>query len=168
MSNQLKKIAMCLVTPFRFTSKPPYRTLITLYFFSISILVFLPPQKIPTSHEDEDTISLENLLPCDHTEIYSSNKISYIIDELLQTEGNYINNLKKGLQNYGNLDKYDKLPESLRGADKKQQLLGNIKEILDLHEKQILPLMLGNQRDLKTMFDEMTSYIDVSMFVYEK
>ncbi|XP_058984435.1 pleckstrin homology domain-containing family G member 4B isoform X2 [Musca domestica] len=116
------------------------------------------------NHEDEDTISLENLLPCDHTEIYSSNKISYIIDELLQTEGNYINNLKKGLQNYGNLDKYDKLPESLRGEDKKQQLLGNIKEILDLHEKQILPLMLGNQRDLKTMFDEMTSYIDKNQF----
>ncbi|XP_073846459.1 uncharacterized protein isoform X2 [Musca autumnalis] len=116
------------------------------------------------NHEDEDTISLENLLPCDHTEIYSSRKISYIIDELLQTEGNYINNLKKGLQNYGNLDKYDKLPETLKGEDKKHQLLGNIKEILDLHEKQILPLMLGNQRDLKTMFDEMTSYIDKNHF----
>uniref|UniRef100_A0A1I8MIQ7 Uncharacterized protein n=1 Tax=Musca domestica TaxID=7370 RepID=A0A1I8MIQ7_MUSDO len=132
--------------------------------FATAITSCYPDNLSDEYHEDEDTISLENLLPCDHTEIYSSNKISYIIDELLQTEGNYINNLKKGLQNYGNLDKYDKLPESLRGEDKKQQLLGNIKEILDLHEKQILPLMLGNQRDLKTMFDEMTSYIDKNQF----
>ncbi|XP_059226539.1 kalirin isoform X2 [Stomoxys calcitrans] len=116
------------------------------------------------NHEDEDTISLENLLPCDHTEIYSSRKISYIIDELLQTEGNYINNLKRGMENYGNLDKYDKLPETLKGVGIQQQLLGNIGEILDLHEKQILPLMLGNQRDLKTMFDEMSSYIEKNNF----
>ncbi|XP_075166754.1 uncharacterized protein LOC142238907 isoform X2 [Haematobia irritans] len=116
------------------------------------------------NHEDEDTISLENLLPCDHTEIYSSRKISYIIDELLQTEGNYINNLKKGMQNYGDLDKYDKLPDTLKGDEMKQQLLGNIGEILELHEKQILPLMLGNQRDLKTMFDEMSSSIDKNNF----
>ncbi|XP_061386368.1 rho guanine nucleotide exchange factor 25-like [Musca vetustissima] len=132
--------------------------------FATAITSCYPDNLSDEYHEDEDTISLENLLPCDHTEIYSSRKISYIIDELLQTEGNYINNLKKGLQNYGNLDKYDKLPDSLRGADKQQQLLGNIKEILDLHEKQILPLMLGNQRDLKTMFDEMTSYIDKNQF----
>ncbi|XP_073846458.1 uncharacterized protein isoform X1 [Musca autumnalis] len=132
--------------------------------FATAITSCYPDNLSDEYHEDEDTISLENLLPCDHTEIYSSRKISYIIDELLQTEGNYINNLKKGLQNYGNLDKYDKLPETLKGEDKKHQLLGNIKEILDLHEKQILPLMLGNQRDLKTMFDEMTSYIDKNHF----
>lgn len=70
------------------------------------------------------------------------------------------------MKNYGDLDKYDQLPETLKGDDKKQQLLGNIGEILELHEKQILPLMLGNQRDLKTMFDEMTSYIDVSLKNY--
>ncbi|XP_065367313.1 kalirin isoform X2 [Calliphora vicina] len=116
------------------------------------------------NHEDEDTISLENLFPCDQSEIYASKKISYIIDEFLQTEGNYVNNLKKGLKNYGALQKYDQLPEALKGDDKQQQLLGNIKEILELHEKEILPLMLRNQRDLKSMFDEMAQSIDKNQF----
>ncbi|XP_075166753.1 uncharacterized protein LOC142238907 isoform X1 [Haematobia irritans] len=132
--------------------------------FATAITSCYPDNLSDEYHEDEDTISLENLLPCDHTEIYSSRKISYIIDELLQTEGNYINNLKKGMQNYGDLDKYDKLPDTLKGDEMKQQLLGNIGEILELHEKQILPLMLGNQRDLKTMFDEMSSSIDKNNF----
>uniref|UniRef100_A0A1I8NQ35 DH domain-containing protein n=1 Tax=Stomoxys calcitrans TaxID=35570 RepID=A0A1I8NQ35_STOCA len=138
---------------------------ISLPSFATAITSCYPDNLSDEYHEDEDTISLENLLPCDHTEIYSSRKISYIIDELLQTEGNYINNLKRGMENYGNLDKYDKLPETLKGVGIQQQLLGNIGEILDLHEKQILPLMLGNQRDLKTMFDEMSSYIEVSLFI---
>ncbi|TMW43643.1 hypothetical protein DOY81_011276, partial [Sarcophaga bullata] len=37
-------------------------------------------------HEDEDTLSLENLFPCDQTEIYASKKISFIIDEFIQTK----------------------------------------------------------------------------------
>lgn len=120
------------------------------------------------SHEDEDTISLENLFPCDQSEIYASKKISFIIDEFIQTEGNYVNNLKKGLKNYGDLQKYDQLPDTLKGEDKQQQLLGNIAEILQLHEKEILPLMLRNQRDLKSMFDEMAQYIDVSDIEFKK
>ncbi|XP_065367312.1 kalirin isoform X1 [Calliphora vicina] len=124
----------------------------------------LPDNLSDEYHEDEDTISLENLFPCDQSEIYASKKISYIIDEFLQTEGNYVNNLKKGLKNYGALQKYDQLPEALKGDDKQQQLLGNIKEILELHEKEILPLMLRNQRDLKSMFDEMAQSIDKNQF----
>ncbi|CAD7012007.1 unnamed protein product [Ceratitis capitata] len=46
-------------------------------------------------HEDEDTLSLENLFPCDQSEIYASKKISFIIDEVIQTEANYVNNLRK-------------------------------------------------------------------------
>ncbi|KAI8125043.1 Pleckstrin like proteiny domain-containing family G member 4B [Lucilia cuprina] len=135
----------------------------------VSIPSIHPTTSIPDNlsdeyHEDEDTISLENLFPCDQSEIYASKKISYIIDEFIQTEGNYVNNLKKGLKNYGNLQKYDQLPEALKGDDKQQQLLGNIAEILELHEKEILPLMLRNQRDLKSMFDEMAQSIDKNQF----
>lgn len=79
-----------------------------------------------------------------------------------------MNNLKKGLKNYGDLQKYDQLPDTLKGEDKQQQLLGNIAEILQLHEKEILPLMLRNQRDLKSMFDEMAQYIDVSDIEFKK
>ena len=111
-------------------------------------------------------MSLENLFPCDQTEIYASKKISFIIDEFIQTEGNYVNNLQKGLKNYGCLQSYEHLPDALKGADKQQQLLGNIAEILVLHERDILPLMLRNQRDLKGMFDEMSQYIEVSIHFY--
>ncbi|XP_034479536.1 kalirin isoform X2 [Drosophila innubila] len=112
------------------------------------------------SHEDEDTLSLENLFPCDQSEVYASKKISFIIDELIQTEVNYVNNLRKGLINYGNLQDCENLPEGLRGEQRQQLLLGNISEILELHEQEILPLMLRNQRDLKGLFDEFSAHFE--------
>ncbi|XP_017478912.1 PREDICTED: rho guanine nucleotide exchange factor 25 isoform X2 [Rhagoletis zephyria] len=111
-------------------------------------------------HEDEDTLSLENLFPCDQSEIYASKKISFIIDELIQTEANYVNNLSKGLKNYGELDARADAPDALKGADNRQRLLGNVEDILALHEQQILPLMLRNQRDLKALFDEFSVFFD--------
>ncbi|EDW10299.1 puratrophin-1 isoform X1 [Drosophila mojavensis] len=115
-------------------------------------------------HEDEDTLSLENLFPCDQTEIYASKKISFIIDELIQTEVNYVNYLRKGISNYGNLQKCEDLPEGLRGEQRQQLLLGNISEILELHEKEILPMMLRNQRDLKGLFDEFATHFERNNF----
>ncbi|XP_016930674.2 kalirin isoform X1 [Drosophila suzukii] len=115
-------------------------------------------------HEDEDTLSLENLFPCDQTEIYASKKISFIIDELIQTEVNYVNNLKKGMVNYGNLKDVEDLPEGLSGEIKQKMLLGNVEEILELHEQEILPLMLRNQRDLKGLFDEFAAHFEKNHF----
>ncbi|EDW79715.1 uncharacterized protein Dwil_GK17871 [Drosophila willistoni] len=116
-------------------------------------------------HEDEDTISLENLFPCDQTEIHASKKISFIIEELLQTEVNYVNNLKKGLENYGyKLQEEEDLPDNLRGQQRQQQLLSNISEILKLHEQEILPLMMRNQRDLKGLFDEFAAHFEKNHF----
>ncbi|XP_032590650.1 kalirin isoform X2 [Drosophila grimshawi] len=116
------------------------------------------------SHEDEDTLSLENLFPCDQTEIYASKKISFIIDELIQTEVNYVNNLRKGLTNYGQLHQCEDLPEGLGGDQRQKQLLSNIREILELHETEILPLMLRNQRDLKGLFDEFATHFEKNRF----
>ncbi|KAH8280538.1 hypothetical protein KR018_009475 [Drosophila ironensis] len=115
-------------------------------------------------HEDEDTLSLENLFPCDQSEIYASKKISFIIDELIQTEVNYVNNLKKGLENYGRLKDKPDVPEALSGEARQKLLLGNIAEILDLHEQEILPLMLRNQRDLKGLFDEFAVHFEKNSF----
>ncbi|XP_017026993.1 kalirin isoform X1 [Drosophila kikkawai] len=115
-------------------------------------------------HEDEDTLSLENLFPCDQTEIYASKKISFIIDELIQTEVNYVNNLKKGMLNYGKLKDVEDVPEGLSGEAKQRLLLGNVEEILELHEQEILPLMLRNQRDLKGLFDEFAVHFEKNRF----
>ncbi|XP_004517387.1 kalirin isoform X1 [Ceratitis capitata] len=115
-------------------------------------------------HEDEDTLSLENLFPCDQSEIYASKKISFIIDEVIQTEANYVNNLRKGLKNYGELGARTDAPEVFKGAENRLCLLGNIEQILELHEKHILPLMLRNQRDLKSLFDEFAVFFDKNEF----
>ncbi|XP_054740092.1 rho guanine nucleotide exchange factor 25 isoform X1 [Anastrepha obliqua] len=125
---------------------------------------FLPEILSDEYHEDEDTLSLENLFPCDQSEIYASKKISFIIDELIQTEVNYVNNLRKGLKNYGEAHARTDAPEALKGADNRLRLLGNVEDILKLHEEQILPLMLRNQRDLKSMFDEFAAYFDKNDF----
>uniref|UniRef100_A0A1A9UGY2 DH domain-containing protein n=1 Tax=Glossina austeni TaxID=7395 RepID=A0A1A9UGY2_GLOAU len=92
---------------------------------SISCIISSNKDYIPHTHEDEDTLSLENLFPGDQTAIYESKRISYIIDELIETEGNYVKNLKKGLQHYGSLQQHENLPVGLKGADKQEKLLGN-------------------------------------------
>lgn len=109
-------------------------------------------------HDDEDSLSLDNLFPFDQSEIFASKKIAYIIEELIQTEANYVDNLKRGLRNYAGIFYREDLPDTLKG--KKDDLLGNVEEILFLHEKSILPMMLRNQRDLKKMFDDFSDFID--------
>lgn len=140
--------------------------------------------KLFKSHEDEDTISVENLFPGDQSEIYKSGKINYIINELLQTEENYINNLRRGLRNYdyktiwqsgslpvydnlvhsssNNKETYDKVNGEKQEEQEQKEILGNIDEILELHEQQIYPLMLRHRHDLTSLFDEFTKQIDVS------
>lgn len=73
-----------------------------------------------------------------------------------------MNNLKKGLANYGQLKDKEDVPEGLSGEEKQKLLIGNISEILQLHEQEILPLMLRNQRDLKGLFDEFAVHFEVS------
>ncbi|KAI8039849.1 kalirin isoform X1 [Drosophila gunungcola] len=143
-------------------SSPTYRTHNGFHYFPSHTLSF--ETLGDEYHEDEDTLSLENLFPCDQTEIYASKKISFIIDELIQTEVNYVNNLRKGLVNYGKLKDVEDLPEGLSGEAKQKLLLGNIEEILELHEQEILPLMLRNQRDLKGLFDEFAIQFEKNRF----
>ncbi|KAH8400910.1 hypothetical protein KR009_001740 [Drosophila setifemur] len=147
----------CTTTPAN--SSPTYRTLNGFHSHTLSFETLGDEY-----HEDEDTLSLENLFPCDQTEIYASKKISFIIDELIQTEVNYVNNLKKGMVNYGQLKGAEDLPEGLAGEEKQKLLLGNIPEILELHEQEILPLMLRNQRDLKGLFDEFAVHFEKNNF----
>lgn len=114
------------------------------------------------NYEDEDNLSLDNLFPCDQSEVYASKKISYIIEELVQTEANYVDNLKRGLRNYLSIYSRDDLPETLK--DTKNILFGNVEEILFLHENMILPMMLRNQRDLKKLFDDFLEYYNNNSF----
>ena len=70
-------------------------------------------------------------------------------------------NLRIGLENYGNIFARKDLPIGLRG--KKYVLLGNIAQIYEFHAEEFLPMLHTYKRDLKRLFDEFQHYIDVSV-----
>ncbi|XP_017461869.1 PREDICTED: rho guanine nucleotide exchange factor 25-like, partial [Rhagoletis zephyria] len=92
----------------------------------------------------------------------SSQHIKPILDELIKTEETYVENLRIGLENYGNIFARKDLPIGLRG--KKYVLLGNIGQIYEFHLEEFLPMLHANRRDLKRIFDEFQHYIDKNLF----
>ncbi|XP_067626835.1 guanine nucleotide exchange factor DBS [Eurosta solidaginis] len=92
----------------------------------------------------------------------SSQHIKPILDELIKTEETYVENLRMGLQNYGNIFSRKDLPIGLRG--KKYVLLGNISQIYEFHMEEFLPMVHANRRDLKRLFDEFQQYIEQNYF----
>ncbi|XP_017478914.1 PREDICTED: pleckstrin homology domain-containing family G member 4B-like isoform X3 [Rhagoletis zephyria] len=92
----------------------------------------------------------------------SSQHIKPILDELIKTEETYVENLRIGLENYGNIFARKDLPIGLRG--KKYVLLGNIGQIYEFHLEEFLPMLHANRRDLKRIFDEFQLYIDKNLF----
>ncbi|XP_011206926.2 triple functional domain protein [Bactrocera dorsalis] len=92
----------------------------------------------------------------------SSQHIKPILEELIKTEETYVENLRIGLENYGNIFARKDLPLGLRG--KKYVLLGNIAQIYEFHAEEFLPMLLAYRRDLKRLFDEFQHYIDQNSF----
>lgn len=91
----------------------------------------------------------------------SSQHIKPILEELIKTEETYVENLRLGLENYGNIFVRKDLPIGLRG--KKYVLLGNIAQIYEFHAEEFLPMLHTYRRDLKRLFDEFQRYIEVSI-----
>ncbi|XP_054738774.1 uncharacterized protein LOC129244899 [Anastrepha obliqua] len=92
----------------------------------------------------------------------SSQHIKPILDELIKTEETYVENLRIGLENYGNIFTRKDLPIGLLG--KKYVLLGNIGQIYEFHLEHFLPMLQANRRDLKRIFDEFQHYIEQNFF----
>ncbi|XP_004517386.2 uncharacterized protein LOC101458664 [Ceratitis capitata] len=92
----------------------------------------------------------------------SSQHIKPILEELIKTEETYVENLRIGLENYGNIFARKDLPIGLRG--KKYVLLGNVGQIYEFHAEEFLPMLHANQRDLKRLFDEFQHYIEQNFF----
>nr|XP_014087896.1 uncharacterized protein LOC106615987 [Bactrocera oleae]XP_036231534.1 uncharacterized protein LOC106615987 [Bactrocera oleae]XP_036231535.1 uncharacterized protein LOC106615987 [Bactrocera oleae]XP_036231536.1 uncharacterized protein LOC106615987 [Bactrocera oleae]XP_036231537.1 uncharacterized protein LOC106615987 [Bactrocera oleae]XP_036231538.1 uncharacterized protein LOC106615987 [Bactrocera oleae]XP_036231539.1 uncharacterized protein LOC106615987 [Bactrocera oleae]XP_036231540.1 unc len=92
----------------------------------------------------------------------SSQHIKPILEELIKTEETYVENLRIGLENYGNIFARKDLPIGLRG--KKYVLLGNIAQIYEFHAEEFLPMLHTYKRDLKRLFDEFQHYIDKNSF----
>ncbi|CAD7089125.1 unnamed protein product [Hermetia illucens] len=68
----------------------------------------------------------------------------HIINELIATEQSYVDTLKRGLKNYVSIYENEiNLPANLRG--KKYFLFGNIEQIVELHENELLPMLNENR-----------------------
>lgn len=107
----------------------------------------------PSEHEEETEAELRDK---------SSQHIKPILEELIKTEETYVENLRLGLENYGNIFARKDLPIGLRG--KKYVLLGNIGQIYEFHAEEFLPMLHAYRRDLKRLFDEFQHYINNNSF----
>lgn len=89
-------------------------------------------------------------------------EVKPIIDELISTEETYVENLKRGLENYEPMfDRID-LPPGLRG--KKFVLMGNIEQLLEFHETQFLPMLKKERHDITRLFNEFVRFLDEHYF----
>lgn len=119
-------------------------------------------QKFRNPFSDEINLFETSSGSYDFYSIPMPEEIFPIINELIATETNYVNNLKKGIQTYGSIFRRRSLPVSLKG--KKGYLLANIELILDFHEHDFLPMLLRNKSDFKELVNDFRRFLDEDRF----
>ncbi|XP_052903307.1 uncharacterized protein LOC128310651 [Anopheles moucheti] len=89
-------------------------------------------------------------------------KISFLIEELLDTERNYINTLEKGIATYIDGVFNDRMPPELSG--KKYHLFGNLQYIYRFHRNVFLPKLLTAGNDVEHIADAFVHFLDNESF----
>uniref|UniRef100_A0A182KFT8 DH domain-containing protein n=1 Tax=Anopheles christyi TaxID=43041 RepID=A0A182KFT8_9DIPT len=89
-------------------------------------------------------------------------KISFLIEELLDTERNYINTLEKGIATYIDAVFNDQTPPELCG--KKYHLFGNLQYIYRFHRNAFLPKLLTAGNDVEHIADAFVHFLDNDSF----
>uniref|UniRef100_A0A8W7Q1A6 DH domain-containing protein n=1 Tax=Anopheles coluzzii TaxID=1518534 RepID=A0A8W7Q1A6_ANOCL len=89
-------------------------------------------------------------------------KISFLIEELLDTERNYINTLEKGIATYIDAVFTDQTPPELCG--KKYHLFGNLQYIYRFHRNAFLPRLLTAGNDVELIADAFVHFLDNDSF----
>ncbi|XP_058065479.1 uncharacterized protein LOC131215115 [Anopheles bellator] len=91
-------------------------------------------------------------------------KISFLIDELLETERNYINTLEKGIATYvdGVFSGSGPTPPELCG--KKYHLFGNLEYIYRFHRNAFLPKLLTTGNDVERIADVFVQFLENDSF----
>ncbi|XP_053658385.1 uncharacterized protein LOC128707458 [Anopheles marshallii] len=89
-------------------------------------------------------------------------KISFLIEELLDTERNYINTLEKGIATYIDGVFSDRTPPELSG--KKYHLFGNLQYIYRFHRNVFLPKLLTAGNDVEHIADTFVHFLDNESF----
>uniref|UniRef100_A0A182P031 DH domain-containing protein n=1 Tax=Anopheles epiroticus TaxID=199890 RepID=A0A182P031_9DIPT len=89
-------------------------------------------------------------------------KISFLIEELLDTERNYINTLEKGIATYIDGVFNEQTPPELCG--KKYHLFGNLQYIYRFHRNAFLPKLLTAGNDVEHIADAFVHFLDNDSF----
>ncbi|XP_058116264.1 uncharacterized protein LOC131288360 [Anopheles ziemanni] len=89
-------------------------------------------------------------------------KISFLIDELLETERNYINTLEKGIATYVDAVFSEQTPPQLCG--KKYHLFGNLEYIYRFHQNAFLPKLLTAGNDVERIADTFVQFLENDSF----
>lgn len=95
---------------------------------------------------------------------YTRRKISFLIDELLETERNYINTLQKGIATYVEAVFNDQTPPPPELSGKKYHLFGNLEYIYRFHRNAFLPKLLTTGNDVERIADVFIHFLENDSF----
>ncbi|XP_062563683.1 uncharacterized protein LOC134226734 [Armigeres subalbatus] len=93
----------------------------------------------------------------DHTKLY------YPIEELLNTERNYINTLEKGVMTYIH-NVFNACPIPVEMVNMRYHLFGNIEFILKFHKAILLPKLVACGQDVEKLSEVFCKYLDNDSF----
>ncbi|XP_058457419.1 uncharacterized protein LOC131434589 [Malaya genurostris] len=146
----------------------------------IHYLIFGYYQSLPTEsydislHNENDDGELENYKESERNDVISSTvlptvigeknpKLTYLIEELLDTERNYINTLEKGISTYIKGVFY-RVPIPTDLVNMKYHLFGNIEYIHQFHKSILLPKLVGCGKDVSKIADVFIKYLENDSF----
>lgn len=98
-----------------------------------------------------------------YSEYLSCRKLSYLIEELLETERNYINTLEKGISTYIN-NVFDTIPIPVELVNMKYHLFGNIEYIHQFHKSIFLPKLAVCGKDVAKVAEVFCKYLENDSF----
>ncbi|XP_058831639.1 uncharacterized protein LOC131690119 isoform X2 [Topomyia yanbarensis] len=90
-------------------------------------------------------------------------RLTYLIEELLDTERNYINTLEKGISTYIK-NVFNKVPIPTDLVNMKYHLFGNIEYIHQFHKSIMLPKLVACGKDVGKIADVFIKYLENDSF----
>ncbi|XP_055621765.1 uncharacterized protein LOC129765450 isoform X2 [Toxorhynchites rutilus septentrionalis] len=110
---------------------------------------------------DDEEHALNNSRPDSNSSI-KSERITSIMKELLENEENYVQTLRKGIEDYMNVMNQKDLPLGLKGQ--RYHIFGNIESIYELHKDKFLPKLRENRASIQGIAETFIKFIEDDRF----
>ncbi|XP_053685913.1 uncharacterized protein LOC128735455 [Sabethes cyaneus] len=118
---------------------------------------------VTVQYEEDDGFSESEASVFSDSDNTSTSKTIYLIEELLDTERNYINTLEKGISTYIN-NLFNKVPVPKELVNMKYHLFGNIEYIHQFHKSILLPKLCACGDDSGKIGDVFSKYLENDSF----